>query len=676
MSNEYAQVSDNSRRTGIVLLLVSFLLIPAVYRCSWLVLHDGDHPLGVHVLRIVPQDVLIAWEFLVGVMLCSVPVRAAIRNGRKPSRALRWCVCGLTAAVFTTLQFVLFFDCVVQFKTGVRVEPGFLRVMTWMDTVASSIVNAVGIPLLVAVTLGLIGVFVGAWRVISSRLDSIRFSWVILACGPLFYFAAGRSVASLDPRMAYDSANAVYGLQRELIQEWRSPSIPPVDESTIESLLHPANEDFVRDTPGYPLLKWTSGFRGEKHFEIPIEKDERPHVIVLLLESFRARDVGVLGGRYNASPEFDRLSQNGVLFSNFYANGVQTSRCTVSTLFGCLPSFHFRSVQSGNPDLRMVGLADLLKPSGYHSAYLTGTPLEFENQGEFFRNQRFDTVLGEKWLQSTHPNELSSSSWGIHDEHLMRASVDWITEQDRGGTPVFATLLTVTNHDPWQLPPDYPAADFSDVPLREHAEFLRTFQYTDHSLGLFMKLLEERGLAEKSIVFVLADTGCPRGEHERNLFVVNYLYEENMKIPLLILAPGRLKGSTVINEPGSQVDLLPTIMDLLSLSGWNHSIGSSLVRKNRNQTVWMNNPFALRYQGFRRGSEKFIYSPLQKRSLLFDLNADANEEFDRSGTNLKFVERYQREVTTVNGVFHALYATQRLAPDQLPEPPRTSDSRK
>src|SRR5688500_9386438 len=64
-------------------------------------------------------------------------------------------------------------------------------------------------------------------------------------------------------------------------------------------IFEPRGERFTRLSSRFPLLKRTEGFAGEKIFDVRIEPADRPHVLMLFMESFRAADVGVLGGKHN-----------------------------------------------------------------------------------------------------------------------------------------------------------------------------------------------------------------------------------------------------------------------------------------------------------------------------------------------------------------------------------------
>ena len=87
----------------------------------------------------------------------------------------------------------------------------------------------------------------------------------------------------------------------------------------------------------FPLLKFTHGFEGEKSFNLDVSQGERPHLIFLFMESLRSKDVGVLGGSFGVTPHLDAIAKEGILFKNFYANSVKTTRAVTASLFG-IPS--------------------------------------------------------------------------------------------------------------------------------------------------------------------------------------------------------------------------------------------------------------------------------------------------------------------------------------------------
>lgn len=312
----------------------------------------------------------------------------------------------------------------------------------------------------------------------------------------------------------------------------------------------------------YPFLRISDSFEGEKLFEL--NRKKKPHIIFLFLESFRAKNVGALGAKTPLSPEFDRLSSEGALFPHFYANGLQTFRALISSLFG-IPA-HLKTMSlSPFLSIPMIGLPEILKKNGYQTAHFQGNCSSFDWTYPFLKKAHFDIVKGEEHFISS-----KKMSWGLYDEELFSQSLQFLEKQK---DPTFLSLFTITNHHPWISPIPF------DVP--EHLDemeknYLQTFQYTDHCLGHFIRDLKKKGLYQNSLIFILGDHGQELGKKR---FIPNSLSLDNIHIPLLILGV----TPTVINTLGSQVDLLPTLLDLLEMKALHHSVGKSLRRKTKSK---------------------------------------------------------------------------------------------
>jgi phosphoglycerol transferase MdoB-like AlkP superfamily enzyme len=476
----------------------------------------------------------------------------------------------------------------------------------------------------------------------------------------------------------YYSASPVFAVNFDLMARFVGHDHSGPDQMSQNDILSTLSchdtEEFSLISPEFPLLKMTKGYKGQKCFHIKVKKDERPHLIFLFLESFSAKDVGALGSKMGATPVFDMLEKEGVLFTNFYSTGVQTTRSVISSLFGIMPRYTKKAVQSDDPELPLIGIADLLNMRGYLSAYFHNGSLDFEGKTDFFSKHGYSEIYGREDILEKFPHA-EKTSWGIHDEYLMQFVTDWMSQKDKEKQPVFLTMFTVSIHHPYLVPSHFNPPpfnitdDFASRPFsrekakRIYARYLKTVHYTDYCIGLFIRFLKARGLYDKSIIFILADNSAPMGEHRENFFSIRYLYEENLKIPLLILAPGRLKKPVVVDEVGSQMDLLPTVMDILGISGLNHAMGTSLVREAQGKTIFFNNPFELGYRGLRKGSMKFIYSKQEKGIIgeLYDLESDPAEK-ENLLTDLDSVRGYFEEAEKIHRVSGSLYRNRNFAP--------------
>ena len=274
----------------------------------------------------------------------------------------------------------------------------------------------------------------------------------------------------------------------------------------------------------------------------------------------------------------------------------------------------------------------------------------------------FNELVGMTEIQEHFPEAENLSGWGVPDEFLMRQYVDWLTRRAPADPPTFATLFTISNHHPFIIPEGFAAPAFECNGDEEKAKFLRSFYYSDWCLGLLIRLLRERSLDENLVIFVLGDTGQPLGEHKGNYAQQAYLFEENIHIPLLILAPGRLRSPVVVPQPGSQMDLLPTFIDLFQHPFSHHAFGSSLLRRNPEHRVFFNNPYGFSLVGQRQGRWKFLHEHLGNQSYLFDLETDPGEVANLADKWPEKVASMHQECDRVNRTFTHLYARNRFCP--------------
>ena len=232
--------------------------------------------------------------------------------------------------------------------------------------------------------------------------------------------------------------------------------------------------------------------------------------------------------------------------------------------------------------------------------------------------------------------------------------------EDRKESPQFLTLFTISNHHPWNLPAHHQPPAFPPEISRIYRKYLSTFHYTDACLGLFIELLKEKNLLNNTLLFIMGDHGYPMGEHE-NFVEQRYLYEENIRVPLLLYAKDRIIQPKIIKNPASQLDLVPTLMDLLGLHGFNHAIGSSLMRKD-NRRIFFHNPYVFKNFGCREGKYKFIYTRISQELELYDLEKDPDEKNNIAPENPRLAQEFLHSVKDYEKLFSSLYADKRIAP--------------
>jgi glucan phosphoethanolaminetransferase (alkaline phosphatase superfamily) len=342
-----------------------------------------------------------------------------------------------------------------------------------------------------------------------------------------------------------------------------------------------------------------------------IAANDRPHILFISLESFRAKNVGCLGAKLPLSPHFDELAKKGILFSNFHSPGNLTNRSIIASLFG-IPPADYPWHLGQYCDLQLNGLPHLLSKHGYHPAVIQGSSTAFDHEAEFFEKQGFKTVLGKRDIQAP------GTSWGVYDEYLMPFAAEWLEHQKE---PAFLNLYTITNHHPWIHP-------------QGKNGYLNTFAYTDWALHLFIEELKKRNLLEKSILFIYGDHGQELEDRTPHFEINRHLTQDTLHVPLLIYAEGRIKFPQKIETLSSQIDLLPTVLDLLQIKEPHSSLGKSLFRPAYSP-IFFSHPFDVPIRGCREGSWKYLIQ--EGKEELYDLNIDPEEKINRieEGTPLR-----------------------------------------
>jgi phosphoglycerol transferase MdoB-like AlkP superfamily enzyme len=286
-----------------------------------------------------------------------------------------------------------------------------------------------------------------------------------------------------------------------------------------------------------------------------------PNIIIVIMESWSADKIGSLGAGYNITPCFDSLCREGILFNNFYANGIRTNHGIPAVLCS-FPYVSGRSIMRRySAAYPFRSLADILAEKGYANIFAYGGDIEFDNIQGFLRSVGYRKFYEEKDFDVSK----KLGKWGAPD-HVVFEKL--ITEAAGFPRPFHLAVLTLSNHDPHLIPDErfrlYPDA----VPK---ANILNAFYYSDWALGRFIAGIKKYPVFDSTIFIFTADH-CPYQYGQYPLMPVNF------HIPLLIYSPTLLgDGGGIIDAVGSQVDIIPTIMGLIGFDRREYSWGRDLL---------------------------------------------------------------------------------------------------
>ncbi len=296
-----------------------------------------------------------------------------------------------------------------------------------------------------------------------------------------------------------------------------------------------------------------------------------PNVVLYVIDTLRADRLGCYGGRRPVSPRIDAFAREAVLFEHAVAQSSWTRSAMASIFTGKWPLAHGTNGRDDRLSDAAITLSERLRAAGYRTAARVTNPNVTPGFGF---DQGFDdfSYLGE-----------TTGSDGVH-----RAAIDWLGA-GAAETPFFLYLHTLDPHAPYvspepfrrRLAPDSSAAAAehslavlgdlqtgrrqADAAIRGELEALydATVAFNDHSFGALLDELEARGLLEETLVILLSDHGEEFLEHG-GWQHGRALHAESIDVPLIIKAPGS-RGGRRVAQRVRQVDLLPTVLDLLDL---------------------------------------------------------------------------------------------------------------
>lgn len=366
---------------------------------------------------------------------------------------------------------------------------------------------------------------------------------------------------------------------------------------------------------------------------VPTVHARRLNIVVVLLESVRADATSVYNPSLQNTPFLRDLSKKSLVADEMYAVIPRTSAAWVSVLNGVYPSINSALMywayrEADNP--RFASLPRLLRKVGYKSAFFVPTHLDYENEGQLLFNMGFDRIVSEKDYGKTSYEHVNY--FGLEDRVMIEPIMSWVDAQEKERNPFFLTVMTNVGHEKYALPSTWKKREFIKDGNEDYNNYLNCIAYIDDFLKRLFSEFQRRELFQNTVFFILGDHGEPfgeRGTKERALS----MYEEELHIPMIVFAPSLFDGGGKIIGPRQQVDILPTIADVLGFSiKGDLPPGLSLLRDNpKDREIYYSCVLERIAIGMRKGSRKYIYKFDSAPMEVFDLGKDPEERHDLAG---------------------------------------------
>ncbi len=348
------------------------------------------------------------------------------------------------------------------------------------------------------------------------------------------------------------------------------------------------------------------------------------NVLLITLDTTRADRLGAYGNNPSITPNLDVLAEKGVVFESAFCNVPLTLPSHASMLTGLLPPEHGLRLNSrGSLKDKVPMLSELFSQSGYRTAAFLAAPVLDARYG---LDRGFDVYDDEIDIR-TATGEHSDMMYRRGDIMAER-SATWIKE--RGGNGRFFCWVHFFD-------PHYPYYTHSTIfgDKFEKASYDAEISFTDIQVGKLMKILEQNGLKDNTLVIVVGDHGEslqadphfePRPHHGY------MLYHPTIHVPMILNLPRELKPGSRVAGPVSLVDLFPTIPAIAGIGPAPSSSGQNLLQVLKKQDRITGSVYAetLLPASFGWGRQrmviadnwKYIESPVEE---LYNLAADPFE---------------------------------------------------
>lgn len=274
---------------------------------------------------------------------------------------------------------------------------------------------------------------------------------------------------------------------------------------------------------------------------------ERPYNLVIFLqESLGAEYVGCLGG-LPLTPNLDKLSKEGVLFTNLYSTGTRSVRGIEAVTTGFLPSPSESVVKLANSQKGFFTLANLLKPYGYTTSFIYGGMANFDNMASFFSGNGFDDIVDETSFSNDGNTYALKGTWGYSDEDLVVKANTYF--KSLGDKPFFSLMFSSSNHEPFEFPEGR-----IELYEKPQATVHNAMKYADFAIGKFFDMAKNEAYYKNTVFVIIAD-------HNTRTYGSHLVPVDKFHIPALIIAPGL--DSIEYSKLCSQIDIPVSTLSLL-----------------------------------------------------------------------------------------------------------------
>ncbi|WP_421102574.1 LTA synthase family protein [Sporosarcina psychrophila] len=331
-------------------------------------------------------------------------------------------------------------------------------------------------------------------------------------------------------------------------------------------------------------LKGNDYVPANEHNSYGIAKDR--HVFVIQVESLQGFVINRKVNGQEITPYLNALLKDSTYFDNVYqqigAGNTSDAEWLMHTSIypeGMDPTVN---VITGKP---VPSLPRTLQKNGYGTATYHADDITYWNREKLYPALGFDYVYTNKEIPAEQ-----EIGFGPADEVLFDFAAKQLPIQFKKHEKIYSNIITLTSHTPFEMPEDLQYLVLPDSYDNTYVgNYLQSVRYTDEQIGVFIDTLKEVGLYDNSLILVYGDHsgvhGAPVTKDDEaillDLLDHPYNLQDRFIVPVIFSGGGLFSGET-ISHLGGQIDLMPTLLNLLGIEHDAQMMGHDLFHYENN----------------------------------------------------------------------------------------------
>lgn len=351
------------------------------------------------------------------------------------------------------------------------------------------------------------------------------------------------------------------------------------------------------------------------------------NIVLVILESTAAGYLRPYGAAEDPMPNLTHLASESILFENAYAVYPESIKGLFSTLCSRYPAFD--TPAEAHIEMSCPSIAQFAADAGFRTALFHSGRFMYLGMQAMIEGRGFGQLE-----DAGHIGGVVNSSFGVDEPSTVHRILSWVDSLSRDER-FFVTYLPIAGHHPYATPEPGPFPEDTEL-----GRYRNALHYGDAALGQLVGGFHDRGLAAKTLFVIFGDHGEAFGQHPHNFGHTLFIYDENVRVPYLIAAPGLIRHQIRVQRTASLIDTAPTVLDFLGIPLSSEFQGSSLLAGPPRMALFFTD-YSLGWLGLRDSCWKYIYELDSHRSKLFDVCMDPGELDDKSLSQSERVRIYR-----------------------------------